>query len=156
MAISLTVNGETFLYPENNESPSWGEEASAWAVAVTAVLGTVSGPGDIVLTSAPIANNVSSPASVSNLAFSSATVRGAIVEYDVYRTSTLQELVECGTMYITYKSTAAEFGITTVGSDSSGVSFTINNSGQVLYTSSNMTGTSYSGTMKFRARAIPQ
>lgn len=156
MAISLVINGETFLYPENNESPSWGEEAAAWAVAVTDALSAVSGTGDILPTPAAIANNQASAANVTGLAFSSATTRGAIVEYSVYRVTSTNEVVETGQMYITYKSTAAEFGVTIVGSDTSGVTFTITNTGQVQYTSTNLAGSSYTGTIKFRARAITQ
>jgi hypothetical protein len=157
MSLPLVVNGQTYNYPENRDSPSWGEEATAWASAVTSLLANVTGSGDIAPTSANIANNQSSVANVIGLSFDTSTVRGAIVEYSVYRNSTLAgatELVETGTMYLGYKSVAATWEIAIVGSAGAGTTFSITNTGQVQYTSTNMTGSAYAGVIKFRARAI--
>ena len=159
MSVELEVNGQIYNYPENRESPSWGEDASAWAVAVTDVLGSVVGPGDIVLTAASIANNQASPTNVVGLAFDTTSVRGALVEYAIYRVTTgggATELAEMGSMYLAYKSTAASWELAVVGLTNAGVTFSVTNTGQVQYTSTNITGSSYSGTIKFRARAIPQ
>jgi hypothetical protein len=157
LAKQLTVNGETFDYPENRDSPGWGEDATAWAEAVTTVCSNVSGSGDILQTSATIANNQSSAANVTGLSFDPATVRAAIVEYSVYRITTstgATERAECGQMYINYKSTAAAFELVVVGSGGSNTTFSITSGGQVQYVTDNQSGSSYSGTMKFRARAF--
>lgn len=158
MSVSLIVNGQTYQYPANRESPSWGEDATAWAEAVTEVLANTVGTGDIVLTAANIANNQAAPANVIALAFDTGAVRAAIVEYAVYRVTTgvgAQEAVEVGTMYLGYKSTAASWEIAVIGGAGAGTTFSITNTGQVQYVSTAFTGSSYNGNIKFRARAIP-
>lgn len=157
MAIQLVVNGVTYNYPVNRESPSWGEDASAWAQAVTSALGNVAGANDILQTSATIANNISSPTNITGFSFDPLAVRGAICEYSVYRVTTgggATELVETGTIYLSYKSTASTWDIVVVGGAGAGVTFSITNGGQVQYTSTNISGSSYSGTIKFRARSL--
>lgn len=155
----LVVNGQNYLFPEESDSPPWGSLVTDWATAVTGVLGEVVGPGDIVETSAAINNNVTSPTNVTALSFSSASIRGAIVDYTVYRVTTnpgAQELVEVGNMYLSFKSTANTWGIVVVGGQGAGVTFSMTTSGQVQYISTNMTGLNYSGVIKFRARALVQ
>lgn len=159
MAIQLVVNGNTYLYPENRNSPSWGEDASAWAEAVTNVLADIAGANDITQTSATIANNQSSATNVSGLSFDTTEVRGAIVEYSVYRVTTgsgATEAVETGLMFLSYLSTAGTWDIATQHGGGAGVTFTVTNAGQVRYTSTNFTGSSYSGLIKFRARSLLQ
>lgn len=157
--VPLIVDGTTYNYSLNNDNSPWGEENTAWSIAVTDVLNTLQGPGDILQTVALIANNQISPVNVTGLAFSPSMVRGAIIEYTVYRMTTgsgASELVEVGTMYVSYKSIANTWDVAVVGGQGSGVSFTMSTTGVVQYTSSNMSGSAYQGTMNFRARAITQ
>lgn len=156
MSVNLTVNGDVYEYPSNRQAPGWGEDSSAWAVAVTDVLANVVGQGDILQTSATIANTGTSVA-ISGFSFDPALVRASICEYSIYRkTDTAgDERVEAGTIYITFKTVAGTWDITVVGSGGSGISLSINSSGQVLYTVSEVLGgANYSGTMKFRARSL--
>lgn len=157
--IQLVVNGQTYNYPENRDSPSWGEEATAWAEAVTDVLNNFVGDGDIIPTVATISNNQSSATNIAGLFFNTASVRGAIVEYTIYRNTTgigATELIETGSMYLGYKSVAGTWTLSILGTGGAGVTFSVLNTGQVQYTSTNITGSSYSGTIKFRARALTQ
>ncbi len=155
----LLVNGNTYNYPLNNDNAPWGEDSTAWSVAVTEVLNSVVGTGDIVPTVALIVNNQVSPANITGLIFSPTIIRGAIVEYVVYRNSTgsgATEAVEVGTMYVSYKSVATQWDVAVIGGQGASVTFSITNAGQIQYTSSNFTGSTYSGTIKFRARAFVQ
>jgi hypothetical protein len=157
--IQLVVNGQTYNYPENRDSPSWGEEATAWAEAVTDVLNNFVGDGDIIPTVASISNNQSAATNVAGLFFNTASVRGAIVEYTIYRNTTgigATELVETGSMCLGYKSVAGTWTLSILGGGGAGVTFSVLNTGQVQYTSTDITGSSYSGTIKFRARALTQ
>lgn len=156
--IQLTINGTVYEYPESRDSPSWGEDATAWAQAVTDVLADVVGTGDILTTTATVANNISSATNVAGLSFDPTLVRASIVEYSIYRVTTgsgATEAVEVGTMYLTYKSTANVWDLAIVGATGAGVTFSITTAGQIQYVSTNFTGLSYVGTMKFRARAFP-
>jgi len=157
MPTPLIVNGVTYEYPVEGDSPPWGEEATDWAIAVTNVLESVNGSQDILSTIANIANNQTSPTPVVGLAFNPTAVYGAIVTYAVYRVTTgggAEEEVEVGFMYISYKPTAAVWDIAVAGGNNADVNFTMNSGGQVLYTSSNMTGSGYSGTITFSAKSI--
>lgn len=155
----LVVNGQNYFFPEESDSPPWGSLVTDWATAVTGVLDEVVGTGDIVETSAGINNNVSSATNVAGLTFSTAAVRGAIVDYSIYRVTTstgATELVEVGNMYLGFKNTANSWDIVVVGGNTAGVTFSITNTGQVQYVSTNITGLNYSGIIKFRARALTQ
>lgn len=157
--IQLIVAGQTYNYPQQNDSPPWGSEATDWAIAVTDALTSVIGPYDIAETIATIANNQVAPASVIGLAFNPVTVRGAVVDYTIYRVTTSSgatEQGETGTMYITYLNNANTWNIAVAGGGTAGVSFTMNPAGQVLYTSSNFTGSNYIGTIHFKASAFAQ
>lgn len=159
MAVPLTVNGITYNYPDANDE-LWANDATGWAQAMTIELNKLVVAGDIGQeTLVTITNNQASPTSVSNLAFDSATIRAAFISYYVYRTwnGGLNEIVECGTLYVAFKDTANEWTITQVGQniESSGVQFDITNGGQVTYISDNKTpNTNYSGSMKYRASVL--
>ena len=161
MAIELTINGLTYSFPANRDSPGWGTEVTEWAQAVSDALGSVVGTGDIVQTAFGLNNNQSSPSNVTGLSFDSAQIRGAIVDYSIYRVTNgvgATELVEAGTLYASYKSTAAvwEMAQVGVGAGTTGVTLSITNTGQVQYTSTNLSGGNYVGTMHFRARSLTQ
>lgn len=159
MPVPLVVNGNTYQYPADNDNADWGEQATAWAQAVTGVLQEVVGSGDITQTVSSIANNVSSPAAVTGLAFNPTLVQGAIVQYAVYRVTGgagAMEAVETGIMYPGYLPVAGTWDLPIAGGQGAGVTFTINTNGQVLYTSTNFTGSGYVGTITFRAQALLQ
>lgn len=159
MAIQLIVNGETFNYPQNRDNPGWGPDATDWATAVTNVLQSLAGTGDILQTPANINNNQVVAASIPGLSFDPTQVRAAIVEYSVYRVTTgvgATELVESGSMYPAFKNVAGVWDMPIVGGQGAGIQFTILPSGQIMYTSSNISGSNYSGLIKFRARAFTQ
>lgn len=154
MSIPLVVSNATYNFPANRDSPGWGEDVTAWAQAVTTAISTVTGNGDIAQTSAIINNNQVAATNVVGLAFDTSVVRGAVIDYSVYRVTTTVEVVETGTMYLSYKSTAAVWEMAVIGSSGSNVTFSVTNLGQIQYTSDSMAGASYSGIIRFRARAL--
>lgn len=85
MGRSLVVGSETFDYPNNNEDPGYGEQASDWANAITDILSSLTSAYDILDTTASLTNNQSSAASVTGLSFSSTVTRSFIIDYTVYR-----------------------------------------------------------------------
>jgi hypothetical protein len=155
LARELTVNGDVYNYPENRDSPGWGEEATAWAEAVTDVLAEVSGTGDILQTTAVLGN--SGTADVTGFLFDPSVIRGAVCEYSIYRKTdtSAEERVEVGTIFVTYKTVAGTFEITVVGSGGSGITLSITGAGQIQYTVNEiLAGANYVGTIKFRARSL--
>jgi len=157
MARQLVVGNTPFNYPDPGDSPGWGQDATGWAQAVTDELSTVANINDISETAFSIANNILVLTDISSLLFNNSTVRAVEITYSIYRVTNLIELGEEGTINIIYKNTANTWYLDQrSGGDDSGVLFSITNSGQMQYTSSNVSGTSYSGIMKFRAKTLSQ
>ena len=107
-----------------------------------------SSPGDIAETSFAAANNQSTPANVTGLAFANATVRSfeALVSIALDATA---DAYEVRTLRGVQKGANWDMSETSNGDDS-GVVFSITNAGQVQYTSANSAGF-VSNTIKFRA-----
>jgi hypothetical protein len=106
-------------------------------------------PTDILETSFSAANDQTTPADVTGLAFSSSSVRGfeALVTVAIDATS---DRFETFHLLGVNKGSGFDMSVTSVGDDS-GVVFSITPSGQVQYTSTDVAGF-VSNTVKFRAR----
>lgn len=154
MPYAVVINGETFQYPAPGDVPGWGSQASDAFVAVTQVLNTLAGPSDILQTVATINNNQSSSGNIVGLAFNPAVVKGARVDYNVYRVTSTNEVVEQGTMWLSYKPNAATWDMVEQGSQAANIKFSITSQGQVQYTTDNMPGINYNGQIVFRAIAL--
>ncbi len=161
MPKALVVNNVTYNYPVPGEDPIWGEDGTGWAEAVTNVLNTLIGPGDLLTTTADIKNNQAISLNVEGLAFDPTIVRAANIYYSIYRRSddTVSGNAESGVIYITYDNDAiagAKWVLSQKINGSSGVIFTILDSGQLQYKSTNIpdTNVSYSGIIKFYAKSL--
>lgn len=105
--------------------------------------------------STSIANNQSSPTNVTGLLFNSVLTRSFIVDYTIYRQtdtagSAVAEIGQLRGVYNTQSNTW--FMSTDYSGQDSGVSFSILSSGVVQYTSSNIAGTNYIGSLKYSVR----
>ena len=155
----LTLNGKTFNYPEQGEDPLWGEDSTAWAQEVTDTLNDLSSPGDILQTTFTVGNNTSGD--VIGLLLDTGTVRSAVVNYSVYRISDTNPSgkAEEGEMHLVYDSSAGagqKWLLSIEKTGNSGVTFNIDDDGQVTYVSSDIGSLGYSGSMRFRAKALNQ
>lgn len=156
MSIQVTIQGTTYTLNQQSDNAPWGEQLSDLLQTIVDVANNSVGPNDILTTSFSIANNVSSATNVNGLNFDPSQVRSAIINYSLYRHTNSNELSECGQILITYKTTAGTWELAQTYAGSSGVTFTITNTGQIKYTSTNVSGSSYTGKMKFNARAFTQ
>lgn len=99
--------------------------------------------------SVAIANN-SGPLDVTGLVFNSANIAAARVLFHLERRTDSQSVTEHGEFHIAYDNENNSWSIVTVShGDDAEVSFTITAAGQVQYTSNDLTGTTYSGTIRF-------
>lgn len=128
--------------PSNNEVLKYDSSTSLWK---NQYIGLSS---DIEHTSFSLANNQSSVADVTGLAFSASAVRGfsALVTVTIDATADLYETFE---LIGINKAGSFDMIISSSGDDS-GIVFSVTSAGQVQYTSSNYSGF-VSGTIKFRA-----
>lgn len=112
---------------------------------------SVGEPGDIPSTSFSAANNVVSPSDVTGLAFANGVVGSFEAQVRVVLDATT-DAYETITLNGIQKASSWAMSVTNTG-DNTGVTFSITNSGQVQYTSSNAAGF-VSLDMKFRAWAV--
>lgn len=156
MSIPVVISGATYDLPQQGQNPPWGDDLSSLILALINIANSSSGPSDILTTNFSLANNVAAPANVTGLFFDPSTVRSAIISYSLYRSTNSNEVSEAGQIIITYSSTAGTWELAQYDVGASGVVFSITNSGQVQYTSSNVIGASYSGKLKFSAKSFLQ
>lgn len=124
---------------------------------VIEIEGADMGQGAIGETQFNLVNNQSSPANITGLLFSTATVRAAFISYSIYRKTTgvgAMEAVESGEIYVAYKAVAGIWELVRSSNGDAGVVITIANSGQLQYTTTDYTGTASVSAIKFRASTI--
>lgn len=151
-AVNAQIIHSTYT-PTNYTPSAVGSEntvnVSAHLKGIDSAIGAIGlTPGDIGLTSFSAANNQSSPANVTGLAFANGTTRSfeSLISISIDATTDL---------YAVYKILGIQKGsdwhisISYTGDDT-GIEFSITSAGQVQYTSSNLSGF-VSNTMKFRA-----
>ena len=153
--INLVISGVTYPFPQDRDSPGWGADVTDWAIAVTAALTSVANPGDIPQTPGSIVNT-GVLTSVGSLSFDTSTVRGAVIDYTIDRSTSTTELSETGTMWVTYNSRLNTWELARVSVGNAGVVFTITPAGQVQYTGTVMSGTGYVGAIAYQAKALDQ
>lgn len=153
MAITLVVNSTPFEFPQPGEQADWGAGITGWSTEVTTVLNSLKGPSDILETSAIIDNNVSTPTAISGFAFDSSTTRSFSVQCAIYRTYDTNEKSEELTLVGLYQG-ASGWLLQQDGIGNAGVTLDITSGGQITYTSTNLTSSTYSGLIKFRGIGI--
>ena len=85
MSRQLQIGNKVFNYPDTGDNPGWGEDATAWAQAVTTALETVQGTNDIPATTTALANNVAVETPIAGLSFNLVQVRRTTIQYVVVR-----------------------------------------------------------------------
>jgi len=156
MTVALTIAGVTYNYPVQTDE-LWATDATDWAVAVTNELNELIVDGDIGPNTLVIVNNDGLTHDVDGLAFSTANIRSAVVEYYVYRSynSGASEVAEAGHLYLLYRDIANSWTITQIGNSigEAQVNFSITAGGQVRYTATPLAAT-HVGRIKYRARVL--
>lgn len=149
MPKNLQIGNEIYEYPVQGDG-SWGEEATAWAEGVTEALQSVQGPNDILLTTALLTNNQTTPTDVSGLAFDTSEVLSVSIEYFTQRQGS-SILIEEGRLYAVFD--GSDWKLSAESTSDAGVDFTITAAGQVQYTTTDLAGHT-SSTVRFRAKTI--
>lgn len=89
------------------------------------------------------------------MSFDTALASGFRVVYYVSRSSSNGVLTEFGQLFGVYNSQSATWVINKFGSaGEAGITFSITSTGQVQYTTTNFGGTSYVGSVRFKAESL--
>lgn len=98
-----------------------------------------------------IVNNQILATNITNLSFDGSTYRGFVIDYTIYRSTSINEVAQIGRLRGVYKTTAASWSLSDdYSGDNAGVTFSITNLGQIQYTSTSILGTSYSGLLTYK------
>lgn len=142
-------------------TPSNYTPAAVGTEATTQVSAHLKGLDAALLTSGDItgnttlANNQSSVADVTGLLFDGVATRSVLIKFAIYRNTSGSEQESTGNISLGYKTTAADWTISTEGfQGNAGITFSVTSSGQVQYISTNMAGTGYVGTVKWLYKTI--
>jgi hypothetical protein len=139
--IPLRANGQKFYY-------HWFNALRTAGVAIENFLGG----GFIIETSFTLANNQAVAANVTGLVIDSASYKAAHIFVRIQRKTDSSEVVSVGVLKAVYRTATTTWEILDeLSGDYTGVTFSITSAGQVKYTSTNIAGTNYTGTMKFKA-----
>lgn len=111
-------------------------------------LNIIIGLGGTSQLSFAVANNVG-PLDVTSLVFNSVNVKAAHMHFDLERRTDSQDVNETGELRVSFNNETSTWALDIQSSlDDAGVVFSIDGSGQVQYTSDDLTGTNYSGTLR--------
>ncbi len=104
-----------------------------------------------------IENNKAVATNIDGLIFDSSKVSQVFIDYVIQRITSSTELVESGVLRAVYLPTSLTWSLVTVGTTGpsvSGVTFTIDATGRIKYTSTNIAGTPVTSTLSIRARTL--
>ena len=124
-----------------------GKAISATEILINPDLGATTEFNAAVVDDITIANNQTVAQSLSGVSFDSAEHRAVILSYSILRSIDGTESSQVGQLRLAYRASSWSLSDDFSGDDT-GVTFTITNTGQVQYTSTNLVGTVYSGSLK--------
>lgn len=159
MSVQIQIAGTTYNYPTSGDDPNWAGDATDTILALAAVVNTLFAPGDILNTSFAIGNNIQVATNINGLLFDPGTVRSANVGYVVYRTSDDNPAgnTESGVLQINFDDSAAsgsKWSLTIIANGDAGISFSILDSGQFCYASTDIGSLGYVGSIEFSAKTL--
>jgi len=164
MAIKLIIKGTPVELPESGQSPNWAPGIIEAIQALSEAVNSISGTYDV----APQVQNIStfpenSKIDINNLVFPAEEVRAATIFYSVYRKTETdgpnegQELAEAGTLQIVYNPSNPvdnKWEIQREFVGNANMQFSIDDLGQVEFTTEEMTGIDHTGILSYRAISI--
>lgn len=156
MSTTVTIQGNTYTLNQQGDNPPYGDQLSALLQALVNVSNSITGSSDISPSSFLLLNNQASAANISGLIFSISTVRSAVIDYNIYRTTNTTEVCESGVIVICYSSVAGSWSKSHLCTGNANTRLSITTSGQFQYVTDNMSGTGYAGKISFRARSLNQ
>jgi len=164
MAIKLIIKGTPVELPESGQSPNWAPGIIEAIQALAEAVNSISGTYDV----APQVQDISdfpqnNKIDINNLVFPSEEVRAATIFYSVFRKTqptefeSGEELTEAGTLQIVYNEgndPGLKWEIQREFIGDAKIEFSIDDLGQVEFTTNQMTGTPHEGILSYRAISI--
>lgn len=161
MSIPIVINGITVLFPAEGESPQWAGAVIQAIELIAQALTISSGPFDIPPQNFVMTSNVNTNVPIPNLTFPVSSVQGSAIFYGVQRTTNSTKANQTGILILNYDSSQAPGSLWQItdefsASSPSGaqISFSVTDTGQVLFSTTSVAGSSHQGTINFRGLAV--
>lgn len=130
---------------------------AAWVNVIRTSLISAFGEGVIAQTSFTIADNQAVAANITNLSFDSDDFSSVDLEFEIKRSDSIETLMERRDFRLLYKSSSWQLEESSRHGDDTGVTFSVvttDGVGQLKYTSTDMAGSGYTGTLKYKAKTF--
>lgn len=161
---SILIKGTIINLPNSSSAPNWSPAIIEAFQALADAVNTFSGSFDVAPQTQSIdAYNPGTDIALNNLVFPPSQVRSATVYYTIYRKTTDSgppdgvELAEAGTLEIVYNNSrpsTQKWEVGRMGEGDALVDFTVDDLGQVMFSTSPVTGNNHTGIISFRAISI--
>lgn len=157
---TITIQGTVIDFPESSASPNWSQGIIDFAKAVEEALSGAVGQYDV----APQVFNGDSYNPGSNidlpsLAFPTTSVRSAVINYSVYRTTSTSNAAEAGILNIVYNpnnGVGLRWEMTREFVGDGQIAFNITDLGQIQFSTTALGGISHYMRIGYSAKALEQ
>lgn len=160
MSISIVIAGTVIEVPNTSDNPNWGPSMVTFFKAVESAFASAIGPYDIppqiMNIDGTTYNPTATPQNITNLSFSTSTVRAAFVEYSVFRTgdTPTETAYEAGNIIAVYNTTAGTWDVTQDKVGDGRIAITVDATGQFQFTTTAVGTTNHLGKISFKATAL--
>jgi len=157
---TIIIQGTPIEFPDSDQSPNWAPAVIQFAQAVESALSIAVGTFDVSPQVMNIdAYNPGTNVNINNLSFSTTQVRGAFIQYTVYRNTSTTTVVEGGTIEIAYNPDGPvnnKWEISRVRTGDASITFSITDVGQMQFSTSTLGGIDHVGRLSYEAKALEQ
>lgn len=161
----ININGTNVPIPDQGGSPAWGQSIIQAFQLIAEALTVSVGPADVPPQVYVLSSNANTNLEIPNLSFSTTTVRGAVISYYVYRTTSDTTVTESGEIVVSYNADCPVNNKWNISREFTGgdqnnsgqgarCTFDITDVGQVRISTTLLSGTGYEGYISFSAKAI--
>lgn len=161
MSIPITFNGTTVNFPSSGEAPLWSPAIIQAMQLISQALSVSAGAFDIPPQIYVMTSNVNTDVAIPNLSFPTSNVSGAIIFYNCTRVTIgvgATEVSETGTIYVNYDPSQPITEKWQVSpeytNDSAQITFSMDDTGQMKFSTTLITGSSHQGRLYYRALAV--
>src|SRR5574343_41563 len=147
MSFTITIGGTPIEMPSSGASPNWAPAIIEAFQAIESALTGVVGQYDVspqVYTGD--AQNPGTNIDLPSLSFANSTVRSAVINYSVYRTTSTSDAAEAGILTVVYNpnnGTNEKWEMTREYTGDGSITFNITDTGQVQFTTATLGGTGH-------------
>jgi hypothetical protein len=156
---NVTIAGQVITLPGVNSDPNWAEGLVDFCQAVAEALDSVIGTFDVTPQEYTFVSNANTDVQIPSLSFSTNSVRSAIVTYSINRETDSTHETETGTLELVYDENASvgeKWSMSREFIGSSTVTFSVDDDGQISFSSTALSGSDFTGNIVFKASVLEQ